>query len=73
MSENETHALTLTSEEARVVVEALRIYNENMEKVQFKVIAGDPSASTIPLEEVNRILSRINDVLIRLPDHGLYG
>ncbi len=65
------YTLELNDDELGVVVEALRIQRERWHDMLMKKMANDASVSHITLEEAAEGLRRHEELLKRLPAHGL--
>jgi hypothetical protein len=65
------YTLELEDDELKVVVDALRIQRERWQDALMKKLASDPSVSAIPLDDIQEGLRRHEELLARLPSHGL--
>lgn len=65
------YSLELDNDELGIVVEALRIQRERWQDVVMKKMANDPSVSQITLDDATTGLRRHEELLKRLPSHGL--
>ncbi|MBI4259460.1 MAG: hypothetical protein HY658_02735 [Actinobacteria bacterium] len=57
--------------ELEIIVEALRIQRERWQDVVMRKAVNDPSVSEIDLRWASEVLRRHEELLKRLPSHGL--
>jgi hypothetical protein len=65
------YSVELDNDELGIVVEALRIQRERWQNIVMKKMANEPSLSHITLDEATTGLRRHEELLKRLPSHGL--